>query len=44
MRYIGRAERDEAKEALEAARAEGQIDEGPDQHPGAGVRLAEGSE
>jgi hypothetical protein len=41
---IGRAERDEAKEALEAPRAEGQIDEGPDQHPGAGVRLAEGSE
>lgn len=41
---IGRVERDEAKEALEAARADGRIDEGPDQHPDAGVRLAEGSE
>ena len=41
---VGRVKRDEAKEALEAARSEGQIDEGPDQHPGAGVRIAERDE
>jgi hypothetical protein len=41
---IGRVERDEAKEALEAARSDGRIDEGPDQHPDAGVQLAEGNE
>jgi hypothetical protein len=39
---VGRVDRDQALKAIETARADGRITEGPDQHPSAGVRLAEG--
>jgi hypothetical protein len=38
---IGRVERERANEALEAARADGSVAEEPDQHPDAGVQLAD---
>lgn len=41
---VGRVDRDEAKEAIEAARDRGDVVEGADQHPGASVFLAEEAE
>lgn len=37
---VGRVDRDEAKESIEAARDRGDVVEGADQHPGASVFLA----
>ena len=41
---VGRTDREEAKNALADLRQGGELVEGPDQHPDAGVRLAENAE